>query len=113
MSTGVNNGATDGDKSREEEAGIWPGRVETRSLEILCLNVPLDIQIKTKKEVREHLINEFEAQGRVMTREIYVLVISSLSVSYGTWVKIRVEVSGRALNARNKIISGKGESFKD
>ena len=69
------------------------GRIETRHLETLYLNVLLNIQIKIKKEVRASRIYEFQTRKRVITREINAFVIISLSMSCGTQVKIRVEIS--------------------
>ena len=60
------------------------GRIETRHLETLYLNVLLNIQIKIKKGVRASRIYEFQTQKRVITREINAFVIISLSMSCGT-----------------------------
>lgn len=81
MSSWMNNSAIYCDtKAGRRRLGPGCDRIETRNLETLCLNVPLDIQIKKAGRASKH---EFQAQGRVMTREIKVFVIS-VSVSCGT-----------------------------
>lgn len=85
MSSWVNKIATYCDaKAGSRKLEPRCGRDDTRKLETLRLNFPVGIQIKSMKEERASRIAEFQVQGSIMTREINVFVIGSLSVSPGT-----------------------------
>lgn len=85
MSSWVNYAATYCDaKAGSRKLEPRCARGEARGLGTLHLHFPVRIQIKSMKEERANRITEFQVQGSIVTREINVFVVGSLSVSPGT-----------------------------